>query len=151
MPRNPNTVCSICGKPVYKRPKDMKDGKKVFCGYACYGISQRKYKNCEICGKKFYGHSRKTCSDDCSDKLRIKVRTGLTYENCKGRPLRDLSDLTDNRVIRKRLVDQYGECQRCGHGNTNILQVHHVTKTEYLLLCPNCHYTEHLGDSREGR
>lgn len=41
MRRQPNTECGICGKPLYRRPYEFKEG-KVFC---CRGCRSELYKN----------------------------------------------------------------------------------------------------------
>jgi 5-methylcytosine-specific restriction endonuclease McrA len=52
-----------------------------------------------------------------------------------------------------------GICEECGNENYNILQVHHIIErcnggtndeSNLELLCPNCHYTKHLGYSKYG-
>lgn len=48
-------------------------------------------------------------------------------------------------------------CELCKYANVNVLQAHHVKRrsdggtddlSNLQLLCPNCHATIHLGDSR---
>ena len=48
-------------------------------------------------------------------------------------------------------------CEKCNNDNYSILQVHHIIErcnggtdeeSNLLLLCPNCHMTEHLGYSK---
>ena len=48
--RNPNTKCSICGKEIYRRPKEIESG-QVFCSVKCAGIGCRKEKPCTVCKK----------------------------------------------------------------------------------------------------
>ena len=71
----------------------------------------------------------------------------------------DIADLTNIRSIRRKLISERGLCcERCHYDNVNVLQVHHIIERSkggtddplnLLLLCPNCHYTIHHGDSRK--
>lgn len=145
--RNPNTVCSVCNKEIYKRPKEIKNH-KVYCSQKCYGLDNRKRHPCPICGKETEP-TKNTCSRSCSNKLRF----GINYNI--GRPK---DKATKYRAIKIKLLKDRGEkCEKCGHDNKNILQVHHIIEKSdggtddeknLLILCPNCHYTHHLGDSR---
>lgn len=110
----------------------------------CYGVSQRKEKPCVVCGKMIMSKfNKKTCSRICSNKY----RTGIKYKI--GRP-RDKARTF--RVIKIRLLEERGNnCARCTYNKYEILQVHHKdrnrnnNKLDNLeLICPNCHYEEHL-------
>lgn len=56
------------------------------------------------------------------------------------------------RALKLRLMRERGKkCERCGYSKYEILQVHHKNRnrldnrTENLeIICPNCHYEEHL-------
>ena len=143
--RKPNTKCSICGKPIYKRPSQIKiNNGNVYCGIACYGISCRKEKPCIICGTPILaGLNKKTCSRSCANKL----RSGTHY-HCGS-----LKDKVKNyQSLKIRLIALRGKvCERCGYNKFEILQVHHRDKNHnnndldnLELVCPNCHYEEHL-------
>lgn len=143
--RNPNTICLICKKPVYKRPSEIQENKgKVFCGQACYGISCRKEKPCLVCGKPILaGLNKKTCSRSCANKHRIGIKYLLNQPRSKVKSYRAL-------IIR--LISARGKmCERCGYKKYEILQVHHKDKNRLNndlrnleLICPNCHFEEHL-------
>lgn len=55
-------------------------------------------------------------------------------------------------MLKLRLLNQRGRvCERCGYNKYEILQVHHKDKNRdnnelnnLELICPNCHYEEHL-------
>ncbi len=131
MPRNPNCSCCVCEKLIYRRPSQIIGN--VFCSSECCGKFQRiNEKLCPICGKSFIGH-KKTCSRSCSNKS----RTGIKYDGTNSK--------------------RSGKCEECGNENYNILQVHHIIErcnggtddeSNLQLLCPNCHYTKHLGYSK---
>lgn len=53
-PRRGDTIpCAVCGKPFYRQPAYIKEGRK-FCSRACNAIGQRKavVKSCAVCGKE---------------------------------------------------------------------------------------------------
>jgi len=149
MNRKPNTQCSICNKEIYRRPIQIQNG-NVYCSRKCKGISDRKDIQCIVCNKTITTkYASKTCSRECSNKL----RTGTKYDR----------NQTSNKhkkmfVIKTLLLNKRGNfCQLCKYDNVNVLQVHHIVEKSkggsddeenLLLICPNCHYTIHYGDSR---
>jgi len=143
--RRPNTNCCVCNKPVYRRPLNLKvSGGRVYCSQACYGISCRKEVSCKQCGTKILASKcAKTCSRACANKQ----RAGITYN---GRRPKD--NVVTQRILKVRLLEQRGKlCERCGYDKYQILQVHHKDRNrqhnslENLeLICPNCHFEEHL-------
>ena len=150
--RTPNCSCSICGKKIYRRPSQLLAG-SVFCSRKCTGKSQRtNEKKCPICKKMFLsqaGGRQKTCSRECSNKSRV----GVKYN----RPKRKNSAVRGNKLKERLAKTRGGQCEKCGHENYNILQVHHILpkasggtneKSNLMLLCPNCHAIIHLGESK---
>ena len=148
--RKPNCSCVYCGKQIYRRPKQIKNG-LVFCSTSCTGKYTRKNeKFCPICGKEIFGKS-KTCSRICSNKNRY----GIKYDGTN-----KYNNATKSRVLKEQLSKiRGGICQKCSNNNYNILQVHHIIErskggtndeSNLLILCPNCHMTEHLGYSKYG-
>ena len=148
--RKPNTECYICKKPIYKRPRELAKKGNVYCGRKCLSVNQTILKTCPVCQNTFRsGLNKTTCSKACSNKN----RTGMKYK---------IERLNDNalkpRNKKKYLIEVFGKkCMTCEYDNTNVLQVHHIIErkdggTDELsnlkLLCPNCHYTIHYGDSR---
>jgi hypothetical protein len=143
--RNPNTICIICKKAIYRRPTEIKKHKKgVFCSMACYGISSRKEKPCIVCGKLLLsGLNKKTCNRTCSNKYRSGIKYKIGRPKDKARTFR---------IIKLRLMKERGKnCERCNYNKYEILQVHHKNRnkkdnrTKNLeIICPNCHYEEHL-------
>ncbi len=143
--RNPNTECAVCKKPIYKRPSQIKaNGGRVFCGQICYGISQRKETPCIVCGKPIMSSlNKKTCSRACANIN----RTGIKYI---GIPKKD--KVKSQQALKVRLLKLRGKkCERCGYNKYEILQIHHKNRDrnnnnlENLeIICPNCHYEEHL-------
>ncbi|KKP87228.1 MAG: HNH endonuclease [Candidatus Roizmanbacteria bacterium GW2011_GWA2_35_8] len=143
--RNPNTKCVVCGKPIYKRPIEIKrNSKRVYCSASCYGISCRKEIPCIICGKMILsGLHKKTCSRSCANKH----RTGIKYK--LNRPKDKVKNYQSLKI---RLLQQRGKiCERCHYDKYEILQVHHKDKnrlnnnlSNLELICPNCHYEKHF-------
>ena len=142
--RNPNTVCKICAKPIYRRPSEIKDHNRgVFCGLACYGVSQRKETPCIVCGKAILAHfHKKTCSRSCANIN----RTGISYHTGARK-----DKVKSQRILKLRLFEIRGKvCERCGYDRHQILQVHHKNRNRnnnnlnnLELICPNCHCEEH--------
>lgn len=146
MRRRPNCSCIVCGVPVYRRPREMQRG-RVFCSQKCFGVSCQRPVDCTVCGKKILsGKNAATCSRACSNTSRKGIRYGL------GQP-------KNKRVAHVRmkntLIDLRGaKCEDCGYDRySEILHVHHVIPrskggtndvSNLKLLCPNCHYGNHL-------
>ncbi len=142
--RNPNTKCSVCGHPIYRRPVELLQSEgRAYCTQRCYGLATRKEKPCVVCAKPILSSMhRKTCSRGCANTHRagIKYKIGSPRDKVK-----------DQRSIKLRLIAARGKvCERCGFDKVEILHVHHKNRdrTNNLLenlelICPNCHYTEH--------
>jgi 5-methylcytosine-specific restriction endonuclease McrA len=144
MQRRPNTVCAICATAIYRRPSQIVAG-QVFCSLRCSGKSQQKQMRCPICETYFVGN-KKACSRKCAN---IK-RAGISYTKDNSQNKAYKGTLLKERIAKK----CNGVCQRCGHTNYAILQVHHKIErhkggTDELsnleLLCPNCHASHHHG------
>ncbi len=145
--RNPNTKCIVCAKPVYKRPLQIQENEgRVFCGQVCYGASCRKETPCVVCGKLILaGLHKKTCSRGCANTHRAGIKYKV-YSN----PPKD--KVKSQQALKTRLLKDRGtNCERCSYSKFEILQVHHKNKdrtnnelSNLELICPNCHYEEHL-------
>lgn len=149
MSRKPNTKCSICEKEIYRRPIQIQNG-NVYCSRQCKGISDRKTKFCIVCSKEIDSKwATKTCSRECSNKSRVGIKYDKQQTNNKYKKIF---------VLKTKLLNERGSyCEICKYDNINVLQVHHIIERSnggndepknLLLLCPNCHYTIHYGDSR---
>jgi 5-methylcytosine-specific restriction endonuclease McrA len=119
----------------------------VYCSLKCTGLGQRKSKVCKVCKKEYSGNKR-TCSRSCANK----ARSGITYNRENKFNKAHCGSRLKEKVAQKR----GGICERCGHDNYAILQVHHKKErhrggTDHLenleLLCPNCHAAHHFGIS----
>lgn len=143
--RKPNTKCKICNKQIYRRPIEIKkNGENVFCGQACYGVSCRKEVACVVCGKLILsGLNRMTCSRKCSNINREGVKYKISSKKDK---------VKYNKGLKLRLLENRGgRCERCGYNKYEILQIHHKDRnrrnnnlSNLELICPNCHFEEHL-------
>lgn len=142
--RKPNTVCMVCAKPIYRRPKQIKEN-LIFCSGSCRGKYHTKSNTCSVCGKEI-GIRNKTCSRTCSNI----ARAGIKY----------FTGQRKNKVkyvagLKERLIQLRGSsCEICGFDTTKILVVHHVKQKAHggsddlenlQLICPNCHALIHWG------
>lgn len=142
--RNPNTKCTVCAKPIYRRPIELEAAKgKAFCGKVCFGISCRKEIACTVCGKLILaGLNKKTCSRACANTH----REGIKYKINRPR-----DKVHESRALKLALIRERGtKCGRCSYNKPEILQVHHKNRDRknnsldnLELICPNCHYEEH--------
>ena len=117
---------------------------QVFCSVACYGLSQREEVSCVVCSKLILaGLNKKTCSRSCANINRtgIKYKIGSQKDKVKSQ-----------KILKLRLIENRGrKCERCDYNKYEILQVHHKDKnrnnnelSNLELVCPNCHFEEHL-------
>ena len=82
MKRKPNTKCSVCGKEIYRRPKEIENG-NTYCSRTCCGFAARKYKKCKSCNNEFNPDKTTAsfCSRACSNKGRTGIKYGKSYSN----------------------------------------------------------------------
>ncbi|MFH1855293.1 MAG: HNH endonuclease signature motif containing protein [bacterium] len=142
--RNPNTVCTVCKKPIYRRPVQLKTSNgNAFCTMSCYGLFCRKEVPCTICEKLILsGLHKKTCSRACSNRS----RAGMSYNHNQPH-----DKVKNYKALKIRLLNKDGKsCKKCGYNKQEILQVHHKDKNRLNndlgnleLICPNCHFEEH--------
>ena len=128
--RNPNTVCSKCGEPIYRRPSEIKKWKTVLCS-SCRNNTMNliaKNKNTKI-------------YDNYIERWKRGEESGIR------------KPYYVSRHIMRYLFKKYNnKCQECGWSEINQysgnipLECHHIdgdyknNKEENLmLLCPNCH------------
>ncbi len=143
--RKPNTFCKTCSKPIYRRPNEVEmNNGRVFCSATCYGIANRKESPCAVCGKLIQASfNKKTCSRSCANIHRTGIKYLLNSPKDKVKSVR---------ALKFKLFDIRGKiCERCGYTKYEILQVHHKNRKRddnrldnLELVCPNCHYEEHL-------
>lgn len=142
--RRPNIICTVCSKPVYRRPVEIKRGEgKAYCSQRCYGLACRKEVPCVICGKPILaGANAKTCSRSCANIHRVGIKYKIN------RPKDKFKTYQGQKL---RLLEERGnKCERCGYNKQEILQVHHKDRNHnnnetgnLELICPNCHFEEH--------
>ena len=151
--RNPNTKCSICGKPIYKRPSEITANKSgVFCSQECYGISCRKEIPCVICEKPILASlNKKTCSKECLNQF--NQDTNRKHSLGKRKIIKHAG--YSSRSFRKYFLEKKGgKCSLCDYSIKEILNIHHIIERKnggsdeeenLILLCPNCHAEIHKG------
>jgi len=107
--------------------------------------------NCSHCGALVYrrpselAKKKPFCSQACFHSARHNNRA-FDYK------------ASESKRLRIKLMQERGVvCELCNYANVNVLQVHHIKRrsdggtndmSNLQLLCPNCHATIHLGDSR---
>lgn len=142
--RKPNTICKICSKAIYRRPKEISHNNgRVFCSAICYGIANRKEVPCVVCGKLILSQfNKKTCSRTCANTHRIGIQYKIGSPKDKVKTLRSLKQ--------KLFLIRGKACERCGYKQYRILQVHHKNRNRndneldnLEIICPNCHCLEH--------
>lgn len=151
--RTPNCSCRTCDKKIYRRPVQIQSG-NVYCSQSCKGIFTRKGRgNCKTCNIEISqigkpgGRPWKTyCSRSCANKGRV----GTKYKQEIS-----LSKHKRSQNLKAMLIDLRGpKCEKCPCDIIGILHCHHIlevsnggddTPENLMLLCPNCHYTEHHG------
>lgn len=148
MSRLPNSKCSVCEKPIYRRPAEIAKANPFYCSHECKGKSQRKLHKCAVCDNMILSRKhKKTCSRACANKQKI----GLKYGKKLGRPVKD--KVKDLAALRKRVIQLHGNrCCRCEYSRLPILEMHHIIEkskngtddiNNLELICPNCHAEEH--------
>ena len=143
--RNPNTKCTVCSKPLYRRPSEIEKSKgHISCSFSCYGKTCRREKPCVVCGSGILASfHRKTCSRSCANTHRSGIKYKIGSPNDK---------VKSQQALKLRLIDVRGRnCERCGYNKYEVLQVHHKNRDRnnndlknLELICPNCHYEEHF-------
>ena len=122
----------------------QKNRGRVFCSMSCYGMASRKETPCVVCGNLILASKhKKTCSRSCANKNRAEIKYGMSSPKDKVR---------SQRALKIRLLDIRGNsCGRCDYSKFEILQIHHKDRdrtnndlANLELICPNCHYEEHL-------
>lgn len=151
--RTPNCKCVVCCKEVYRRPAQI-DAGNVYCSQACKGKYTQKGRGaCKICNKEIaqIGKSgSRRWSTYCSRSCANKGRTGSKYKQDVSH-----SKYQHSQDLKSLLVSLRGpKCERCPCNMVGILHCHHIVEVSngggdepenLMLLCPNCHYTEHHG------
>lgn len=144
MERKPNCTCVVCRKRIYRRPSQLISG-SVYCSSTCCGVHQRQAHLCSVCGIEYFG-PKLTCSRACANKTR--EGSHYTRENTRNKAY--LGSVLKETLAKAR----GGICEHCTEDNYAILQVHHKIErarggsdalNNLELLCPNCHFTHHLG------
>lgn len=145
--RNPNTTCSICKSPCYKRPSDLlKSSGKAYCSQTCYGISCRKETPCLVCKTPIISSlNKKTCSKKCFEKLLSSPDRTFS----KGRKKVTSTPKFRTRSLRKLMFSLRGsKCEICNYNKEQVLTIHHIIErskggsddpSNLLVLCRNCH------------
>jgi len=117
---------------------------RKFCSHSCSSIYNNKkranIKNCPICEKST--NNKIFCSKNCYEIDRTNKRIKLVEDG-----------ISHNRVVKKYLIEKYGNCcMECGWNKKNPItgnvpiELEHIdgnsenNKLDNLkLLCPNCH------------
>jgi len=143
MARQPNTNCSECGKPIYRKPYFLKRTKTIACD-KCRPVVFKRIAHKEQ--RRRYEAYVKRWKDGHENGMKGKTSTSAH--------------------IRRYLFEQSdSKCQQCGWGEVNTftgkvpLQINHIDgdfrnnkEGNLELICPNCHtLTENYGSRNRGR
>ena len=156
--KTPNTICSFCGKNIYKRPTYMKKYKTFFCDRECHHEYLRRNielieLKCIFCEKKIYRKKRSMrngmdgpyfCNNICKNiYLARHVRWKDNWENFN----------PQSRDGRKKLVVKMAgnKCQVCElDEDIRLLDIHHQDEDHHnnewsnlRCLCVMCHAKHH--------
>ena len=124
-----------------------------YCSLACRDAAKRKPRfqvDCVVCGKKISRlaiHLHKSGKNVCGPECRGKLRRCVRPKGAAGA----------RRWAKSRNLLQ--KCERCHYSaHKEILVVHHKDRdranndrSNFEILCPNCHAIEHLDDRKEKR
>jgi 5-methylcytosine-specific restriction endonuclease McrA len=150
--RKPNTTCSSCENPIYRRPGNLAiSGGKAYCSKECYGKSCHKPTPCIICSTPVLASRNcKTCSKECFKKSLLDLNRNFS----KGRPPKSLSKY-GTKSFRIRIIEERGPCcEVCGYDKIPVLNIHHIIErskggsdlpSNLMILCANCHGEVHTG------
>lgn len=148
--RTPNTKCSVCNEPLYRRPTQLAKQQGAYCSRTCLntGRGYKPLRECLECHKKFYSKHKPTTAKFCSVSCSNKNRRGITYTGTK------MSNASQRRLAL--LEGTYGltSCmvQDCDYDKT--YDIHRLVPGklggEYKLgnmfaICPMHHAEEHRG------
>ncbi len=156
--RTPNTKCCICGKPLYRRPKELAQVRYVACinhrheAQVNAGLTETQlaalalgrkpgtnnrtgYKHREDSKRKTSESHKRWCAEN-PDKIRArgeKIR-GVNHYNWKGGSSRlnvAIRNLTENRKWMDAIKERDGRCLVCG--STENLESHHIVPLAVLV------------------
>jgi len=147
--RTPNTECSICGKPLYRRPSEFKEGVE-FCCKECRGILYKNRppsENLKLGREKGTNHLKGIPKSDESNNKRAESNKefwannkekaiqrgektrGNKHYNWKGGISslnRSIRTMTENRKWMDAVKERDKMCVKCG--STESLESHHLVE-----------------------
>lgn len=165
--------CKECGIIFYAK----KSKKRIYCSLICRNknLTARNGTNliCQTCKRQFYAPKsqlgKKYCSRDCrlkSPAIKSEYVCSLCqkkYEYLTKRPSKKRricsNCINKNNKLRnaeytffhkRKLINQRGQCEKCGLKEIHILGIHHLDRNRnnnengnLMVLCPNCHSRAH--------
>lgn len=149
--RRPNTSCFRCGKPVYRRPNEIKRALRAYCSRKCQdppNVTVRSERVCHACGKSFFVPKnllkKKFCSRGCANTSRRGMRyTGSNAINHRAALLIELQKLCG-----------HAHCMVVGCYYSRTFDLHRLkegkgggkyTVGNAFAICPNHHAEVHRG------
>lgn len=158
MPRTPNTNCCLCGKQLYRRPKDLGRARFVSCR-DCWAEAKRKFgptdaekRGLALGRQKGTNHLEGIPKSDASNrkrsqsmyraierdpdlpKRRAEQISGENHYRWNGGVAslnQAVRRMTENRRWMQKVVERDGCCQRCGRETD--LEAHHKTHLSDLI------------------
>lgn len=157
-PKQPNTQCSACGKPIYRPPHKFKRSKYFFCNPKCHGEWDSKHKigpnsgnwqggpivvKCVMCDREYEKpicHARRVqfnlCSEDCKRQYWSQLFSDEGNPNWQGGiTFPNYGKNWQEQRQRTRKRDNH-TCQRCNITRDELgqeLDVHHIVPFKYFI------------------
>lgn len=134
--RIPNTKCSVCDKPLYRRPSDLKY--QSICSSLCR--RERSLKICFQCGEKFIPDKKTSryCSRGCSNSS----RKGSSYSK------KNYTNKSQEKLAQLKNKFNFTTCMVKGCKYSTTFDIHRLKPGreggEYIIgnmfaICPNHH------------
>lgn len=145
-----NTLCSNCGREMYRKPSQLRLFKKSYCSKECLAESKRTGKifPCAVCGDGVYrqpGEAAKSksgnvfCSRSCA----------VTFNNSEHRSGENNPNWVDGKSSYS--LPDNAKCVDCGEDRRYMLCTHHIDgdrannkPSNHEFLCANHHRVRHL-------
>ena len=149
-------VCLTCKKEFYNPPSKEKEGYGKFCSDVCRLNREKERKEiiCTICNNKFLdilSSIRKTCSQECYEKLKNKDKILVSCFQCERELLKKPSLVRGDKVFCSQkcysLGKLNGKIVLCSHcGNEVYKRLGSLESTKNSFCSQRCSHLYHKGD-----
>ena len=146
--RNPNCVCKICNKEIYRKPSELLKLKNVYCSKECLWNDRGRIesKSCKTCKKQFRPYKRN--SDFCSKSCANSARRGKTYSKLSA------GNKSQTNLALLKNTFNFEICMVSGCRYSKTFDVHRLVEGKdggkyeignMFAICPNHHAESHRG------